>query len=286
MKHHRYSTHVHTMHPLLFDTVPLYFVMWMCAIVTAVVAGAHLGARAGFPAGRSAIAIALIAVNVLAGSKLLYLVEAYWFPSDDYVPQGIRTSFHGFRVPGGILLLPATMPLVCGALRLPWRRFGDMVMPLVALGLVFIRVGCFLNGCCFGQVSTLPWAVRFPAGSWVAWYHKAHGWVPVDAPTSLPVHPLQLYFLVAAVATLMVLTWLGRQRPRPGLLQLLFYTLFFGTTALLEPLRQNHLTLNTWMVSIAAVIAASVLFGQTWIHPVHAEKPKAMRTQRPKQLAT
>jgi len=273
------------MYPLLFDAVPFYFVMWACALVTAVAAGAYLGARAGFSAGRSAVAMALLALSVLAGSKLLYLAEAYWFPGDDYVPQNVRTSFHGFRIPGGILLMAATMPLVCGALKLPWRRFGDMVMPLVALGLVFIRLGCFLNGCCFGKVPTLPWAVRFPAGSWVAWYHKAHGWIPTDAPASIPVHPLQLYFLVAAVATLAVLAWLQRQPLRPGLSQILFYTLFFGSTALIEPLRQNHLTLNTWVVSITAVVAGGVLFAETWAHPAVAENPAA-HGRRVKPLAT
>jgi phosphatidylglycerol---prolipoprotein diacylglyceryl transferase len=31
------------------------------------------------------------------------------------------------------------------------------------LGLAFGRLGCFLNGCCFGAPCDLPWAIRFPA---------------------------------------------------------------------------------------------------------------------------
>jgi phosphatidylglycerol:prolipoprotein diacylglycerol transferase len=248
------------MYPLLFNTVPLYFVMWACAIVTAVAVGGHLGARAGFPRGRSAVAIALLAVSVLVGSKLLYLAEAHWFPLDDYVPPQVRTSFHGFRIPGGILLLAATMPLVCRALQLPWRRFGDVVMPLVAVGLVFIRLGCFLNGCCFGRSTAVPWAIAFPRGSWAFWYHATHGWVSPDAVASLRVHPLQLYFVVAAGATLAVLLWLRQQRVQSGFQQVIFYALFFGTTAVLEPLRQNHLSLNSWIVPLVAVVAACSLY--------------------------
>ena len=215
------------MHPLLFDAVPVYFVMWACAAVTAVVVGGYLGARAGFPAARSAVAIVLLAFSVLAGSKLLYVAEAYWFPFDDYVPQSVRTPFHGFRIPGGVLLLAATMPLVCGVLKLPWRRFGDTAIPLVALALVFIRLGCFLNGCCFGRLSALPWAIAFPHGSWVFWYQRSKGWVTRDATVSLPVHPLQLYFVLAACATLGVLLWLQRQRHPRAYHQAIFYALFF-----------------------------------------------------------
>jgi hypothetical protein len=93
------------MYPLLFDAVPLYFVMWACAIVTAVAVGARLGARAGFSAGRSAVAMTLLALSVLVGSKLLYVAEAYWFPGDDYVPQSVRTSSHGFPVTVGTNVL-------------------------------------------------------------------------------------------------------------------------------------------------------------------------------------
>jgi prolipoprotein diacylglyceryltransferase len=77
----------------------------------------------------------------------------------------------------------------------------------------------------------------------------------------LPVHPLQLYFLIAALLTLAILLWQRRRAPYPGYLQLLFYTLFFGTTAALEPLRENYLTLNHWLAPVAMVIAAGVLFG-------------------------
>jgi len=31
--------------------------------------------------------------------------------------------------------------------------------------LIFGRIGCFLNGCCYGKPAELPWAVRFPYGS-------------------------------------------------------------------------------------------------------------------------
>lgn len=249
------------MHPLLFNSIPLYFVMWSVAAGVALAVGARITAASGFPADRSVMAIALLATAILCGSKLLYSAEARFFPFDDYVPAEMRGALHGFRIPGGILLLAAAMPLVCAVSGLPWREFGDRTIPLAALALVFIRLGCFLNGCCFGKPSSLPWAMAFPRHSWVFWYHRSQGWIPRGALVSLPVHPLQLYFLLAAAASAAVVFALQRRASFPGQVQLAFYALFFASTALLEPLRQNQLTLNQWLNPIAALAAAAMLVG-------------------------
>ena len=37
----------------------------------------------------------------------------------------------------------------------------DVVMPSFFVGLAFGRLGCFLNGCCYGDVCSLPWAVQW-----------------------------------------------------------------------------------------------------------------------------
>ena len=47
---------------------------------------------------------------------------------------------------------------------------------------MFGRVGCFLNGCCYGRPTTLPWGVKFPPGSFASLEFG-----------DTPVHPSQLY---------------------------------------------------------------------------------------------
>jgi phosphatidylglycerol:prolipoprotein diacylglycerol transferase len=243
----------------VFDLVSAYFLMWLVAAAIGIGAGVLLAARCGYPGVRSVIALAIFAAVILAGSKALYAIEGAWFPLDDYVPPRLRSGLHGFRIPGGILALALAGPLACRAIGLPWRQFGDRLIPLAAMALVAIRLGCFLNGCCFGRVSEMPWAVSFPRGGWAHWYHATQRWIPVDAPASLPVHPLQLYFLLAAVAIFAVLVFLGRHSPAPGLLQVVFYLLFFGSTALIEPFRETHLTLNRMLAPAAFGIAATLL---------------------------
>ena len=96
-------------------------------------------------------------------------------------------------------------------------RVADVLAPSVALGQAFGRVGCFLNGCCFGGPATagFPLALRFPAffnsagdpiGSPPFLDHVARKWIPDSASASLPIHPTQLYtaFALLMIALLVV----------------------------------------------------------------------------------
>lgn len=46
--------------------------------------------------------------------------------------------------------------------RLSWLAVGDLIAPSVLLGMAIGRIGCFLNGCCYGGECEAAWAVRFP----------------------------------------------------------------------------------------------------------------------------
>ena len=233
--------------------------MWGVACLVCVPLGAWLGVRAGFPAGKSFVAFLGFAGLILLGAKLLYVAEVLLFPLDDYVPYKYRGPLHGFRIPGGVLLLAILGPFVSRGLGLPWKRFGDVVIVAAPLALVGIRLGCFLNGCCFGKPSQVPWAISFPKGSLALAYQLERGILPAGSSWSVPVHPLQLYFVFAALVTTVVLVLVGRSHVVPdGALQFGFYALFFSSTAALEPLRANYVTLNNLVVPIAAVLSASI----------------------------
>jgi len=77
----------------------------------------------------------------------------------------INVRSGGLTYYGGFLLAFPT--LVCYALwkKIPLRLGMDIVAPCIMVGLGFGRIGCFLNGCCYGAECNLPWAVSFPYGS-------------------------------------------------------------------------------------------------------------------------
>jgi len=71
----------------------------------------------------------------------------------------------GLELLGGVIFAIAVIILYLRHQRLPVRRYLDVLAVGLMLALAFGRIGCFLNGCCFGKPAELPWAVRFPYGS-------------------------------------------------------------------------------------------------------------------------
>jgi len=71
----------------------------------------------------------------------------------------------GLELLGGVLLAIAVIIFYLCYHKLPVRRYLDILAVGLMLALAFGRIGCFLNGCCFGKPTDLPWAVRFPYAS-------------------------------------------------------------------------------------------------------------------------
>ncbi len=236
-----------------------YFIFWLVAAVFGIGSGMQLTRRAGFPALPSFVALCVFAFAILLGSKLLYLVEFSVFPSDDPVPMPQNSLgallWHGFRIPGGILLLAAAFPLIGWVFHLPTRRFADAAIPAAGMAIFCIRIGCLLNGCCFGAPTAFPLAITFPPGARVYGWQVAHGLIADGAPHSLPVHPLQVYFGLLGL----LLYVLGRHwqttRRFDGEVWAKFFVVFFAGTFLTELLRPTLFRLN---LIVTALITAGV----------------------------
>ena len=114
------------------------------------------------------------------------------------------TSFWGYLA--GITAVAA----VCRHHRVPLAKLGDLAAPAMGVALFFSRLGCFLGGCDYGKVTSVPWAMRFPQGS-PAWVdHVNAGLVPASRGESLPVHPTQLYEALLGLVILGVVIAVAR----------------------------------------------------------------------------
>jgi len=97
-------------------------------------------------------------------------------------------SWHGGL--GGSLLVLGIATRVMGV---SFARVFDLSAPGVAVGYAVARVGCFLNGCCYGHECSLPWAVTFPQSA-------------TETTPAFASHPTQLYSIFGTlVFTLPVL---------------------------------------------------------------------------------
>lgn len=96
--------------------------------------------------------------------------------------QGDRFGIAGLNLYGGILLAVLAAILYLKIKKLPLLAVVDLFAPTLGLGIGIARIGCFLNGCCFGTPTDLPWGVTFPEHT-----------IPYSVFGAIAVHPAQLY---------------------------------------------------------------------------------------------
>ena len=98
--------------------------------------------------------------------------------------------------------------------KLPLWRMADLSGYGVSLGLFWGRMGCFLNGCCFGKVTHGPLGWVFPKNG-ATWRHQLDaGLVQASATHPLPVHPTQLYSALLNLGIFFVCYYWVRPRRR------------------------------------------------------------------------
>lgn len=142
------------------------------------------------PAAVATVTLVAYVTAVAAGMltpALISLVETYVRDGRVRLGPAGMTSFWGY------LAGAVGVTVVCRQNGPPIGWLSDRATPMLGLSLALIRTGCFLAGCDYGQISSVPWAVRFPRGTGAWRDHVAHGLVPASRDLSLPVHPTQLY---------------------------------------------------------------------------------------------
>jgi len=223
--------------PSLGLVVRSYTLMTAIAVVLAlVVAPRWAAALEGLGRRRTQLAALVLAPLAFAIARLHFALAhpehygGHWLDAVLVWPGAI----HG---EGAVLGLAVTMPLAARLLGLPLGKFADGAVPGIALALAAIKVGCFLQGCCFGEVCTSPWCVSFPASTYIHTLHVERGLLAADAPATLPIHPVQLYAAAAWFGVAGAALWLRRHRRFDGQVALVCWLAFSVTSALLEALR-------------------------------------------------
>ncbi|MDO9536116.1 MAG: prolipoprotein diacylglyceryl transferase [Bacillota bacterium] len=116
---------------------------------------------------------------------------------------------------GGLTFYGGLILAILGGFIYTWRKkisflkFLDFMTPFIALGYAITRLGCFLNGCCYGHITDAPWGVIFPV---------------ID---SFPRHPTQLYASFAALIIFIILRYLRKYKYFHGFI-FLYFMIFYG----------------------------------------------------------
>ncbi|MGC9326774.1 MAG: prolipoprotein diacylglyceryl transferase [Candidatus Hinthialibacter sp.] len=103
---------------------------------------------------------------------------------------------------------------------------ADLFAPFLALAQGIGRIGCFLYGCCFGKVCSVPWAVQFPPDSPAYNLQFNEGLIDIHAVSSLPVHPTQIYCSLFNFAHFGVLLFIRSRQTFRGQLAMCYLMIY------------------------------------------------------------
>ncbi len=160
------------------------------------------------------LSIIIVLCNI-TGSRCLYVIthlnefKGYWL---DVINPIQSSGYIGIAGIGGMVFSLMALIVYCLIKRLSVLKMCDLLTPSFVLGSVIGRIGCCLNGCCFGKPCHLPWCSIFPADS------------PAEATfPNISIHPTQLYSSLYGLILFVKLLYLDRKERPDGFLISIFW---------------------------------------------------------------
>ena len=244
------------MHPILFSidglTLYTYGLFMSVAFLVSFGWGLWEVKRRGLPVETGIDLTFWALISGLLFSRLFYVLVN--------LPFFVANPLRAFMIwEGGLVWYGAFFGAVAaGALFFRARKlngwlWADIAAPFFALGQGIGRIGCFMAGCCYGRPTDLCWGVVFTESE--------------IAPLGVPLHPTQLY---AVIANILLFAFLFQRRKRSGFYgeQILAYVILYAVIrSILEVFRDDPRGLwlggavsTSQLIAAVAVAAAAGLY--------------------------
>lgn len=250
------------MHPTLFSLGEIHFHSYTVMFALAFLLGTLLPVRQNFKRAEPFPVTTMGGVWVFFGA--LIGSKAYWWAQ---YGEWADLKWGGFLVYGGLVFYGGLIGGVLAGIayvrwcRAPLGQVADLVMPYVALAHALGRVGCFLNGCCWGGVTTRPWGVSYPRTAWNAYHEQLKdGLLQKGAKCSLPVHPTQLYEAVGCLIIFLLLRFIYKKGTPTGLIVAL-YMLFYGMLRFATEFFRGDSARPLLGLTVSQLVALSLMMG-------------------------
>lgn len=239
------------MYPVLCRLGPFSIYSYGFMIAIAFIAGILVSLRCARHEGieeSSVMDLSLyVIIAAIVGARLLYVIGQWNVYRNDPL-EILMVQKGGLVFLGGLILAILTVITYSMIKRIDIYKLLDALTPGTALGYSLGRIGCFLNGCCFGLPTKLPWGIIFPPAS------LAGSTFPGE-----PLHPTQLYSTALIFLVFLFLLWLYRSKRFDG--QIFFWGLVLYSIErfIIESLRYSPshwlgLTPMQWMVIFLFII--------------------------------
>lgn len=232
------------MHPILFKIGPViiytYGVMVSLAFAVCAFLIWYNAPLVRIPRGKVLDLVIVILISGIVGARCLHVISNFdyyrSYPLDIIMLFKGGLAFHGgliFSFIGGIVFLKMNSIPICPT--------ADLVAPYAALGQAIGRIGCFLNGCCFGKTSELNYfGVTFPG-------------------ETVYRHPAQVYSFIALLLIYLILRFMLQRNILKNNLILIYFMLHSSQRFFLDFLRGDILRVS-FGFTLSQIISLVIFF--------------------------
>ncbi len=251
------------MYRILFNigsfSIYSYGVMIALAFIAAILLAMKEAKRVGENPERILDISLYVILGALIGGRLGYVI----FYLDYYLKDPIKIFYFrqgGLAFLGGFILAFILGSWYVKRNKLSFWKYTDIAAPSIAIGLGIARIGCFLNGCCFGLVSE-KYGLKFPSLNMPPVYLQQlkDGLIASGSSHTLPVIPTQLYSSLYAFLIFFVLLGIKKYKKYDGYLFLNFLVLYSISRFTIEFFRfyeNNFIIFNLTVTQAICIIIA------------------------------
>lgn len=180
------------------DFIRSYGIMLALGFLLGILWARKRAVKAGIPPEQVIDLSFIVLIASVVGSRFFYVIYHLDEFSDNLLDiinpfQGGTVGIAGLSMMGGVLLALISAVVYFSVKKInPWP-LCDAMMPMFALGLGITRIGCFLNGCCYGLPAHDHFGLVFPPDSPAGFHYPG-----------IPIFPTQLYSALAGLTILAI----------------------------------------------------------------------------------
>jgi len=162
-----------------------------------------------------------IVISAILGARFLYVIfhldefRGHWWDTVNPFQSSGQVGIAGLTMLGGFIAAVAFSLIYMRLKKLPVLKISDLLVPAVGLGYFITRIGCFLNGCCYGLPTDMPWGMVFPQDSPAGYCYPGQA-----------IHPAQLYSSFYGLVIFGLTLFLERYKKFDGFLLFVFFILY------------------------------------------------------------
>lgn len=207
--------------------IDAYFVLSAIGVIAGFFLGYLRRKKYGYEIRELVAMVCAIIAGLLIGGKVLFALTE--------IPAVVNSGFSwevinrriingGLVFYGGLIGLLAAVWLLAKYIKADSRKMLNFIVPSVTLFHVFGRIGCLLQGCCYGKLSSCGFETLAGEGS-----------------TRIPVQLYEAIVLVVITAALLFIEYLGEKKGKKYPILIIYLLMYAPARFVLEIFRGDEL---------------------------------------------